>query len=362
MKNVLLIIATLFLLTNCTQKKENTAKSNASHFCIPDSLMSQVKTEDASLQQVYSDLKLTGQVTFDQDKVVHIYPMVSGIVEEVKVTLGTFVKKGQVLAVIRSSEVANTQNDLISARSNLAIAQKNYEANADMYKSGILSEREFLTSQKELEKAKSEVSRVRTASSIYGGSGSGMKYVVRAPISGFVVEKFVNANMQIRPDNSTNLFTISDLKKVWVVANVYESDIATVRENETAEVTTLSYPDKRFQGHIDKIYDMLDPDTKTMKVKIQLDNPGYLLKPEMFATALLHHTSSDKMLAIPANAVIFDKNQYWVLVYHNRCNIEIRKVDIASSNSETSYIHSGVKDGEKVVTNNQLLIYNAISQ
>lgn len=361
MRRILLILFTTILLTGCFNQNKPRTDPPDTKFCIPDSLMSQIKLDTVRLKNVVNELNLIGKVTFDQEKVVHIYPLVSGNVIDVKVSLGSHVEKGQILAVIRSSEMAGAENDLVSAKSNHALAEKNYAAAADMYKSGILSEKEFTIAQNDLAKAKSELSRVNTILSIYGNN-SKPEYLVKAPISGFIVEKSVNANMQIRPDNSSNMFTISDLRNVWVLANVYESDIAGVKEKEIAEITTISYPGKKFIGQIDKVYNMLDPDNKTLKVQIKLANNDYLLKPEMFAKVMVHQTIDSSMLAISAKAVIFDRNQYWVMVYNDKCDVQTRKIDIVTSNSAYSYVRSGVKLGEKVIVNRQLLIYNAINQ
>ena len=99
-----------------------------------------------------------------------------------------------------------------------------------------------------------------------------------------------------------------------------------------------------------------------MKVQIQLDNSDYLLKPDMFAVAMVSQYTTDKTLAVPAKAVIFDRNQYWVLIYHDKCNIESRGLDIISSNSTDSYVRSGVRDGDVVIVNRQLLLYDALTQ
>jgi cobalt-zinc-cadmium efflux system membrane fusion protein len=99
-----------------------------------------------------------------------------------------------------------------------------------------------------------------------------------------------------------------------------------------------------------------------MKVQIQLDNKDYLLKPEMFVSAIVHHKTNKQMLAVPAGSVIFDRNQYWVLVFKDKCDIQAKKIDIITSNSVSSYIKSGLAPGDKVITNRQLLIYNAMNQ
>lgn len=349
------------LLVGCTQQPKK-AEDSSKKFSIPQNLMNQIETGTVSYVPVMNELQLSGQISYDQDKVVKIYPMVSGNVFNVKTTLGDFVSRGQVLAVIRSSEMAGAQNDLVAASSNLAVAQSNLASTADMYKSGISSEKEYVTSKREVAKAKAELQRVRTVLSIYGSGGHQANCVIRSPISGFIVEKNINPEMQIRSDNGTNLFTISDLKTVWVLANVYESDISKIHMHEKVFVTTLSYPDRRYEGEIDKIYSVLDPDNKTLKVRIQLSNRDNLLKPEMFANVIVQEKTSQTMLAVPAKSVIFDRDQYWVVVYNNRNNVEARRVDVANTNSQYAYIRAGVSPGERVLTNMQLLIYNALNQ
>lgn len=360
MYNYLKILLFAFpLLAACSHNKN--AAPVASGFCIPDSLINKVQIDTAALRPVTHDYNLVGKISFDQDHVVKIFPLVSGIVTDVKISLGDYVKKGQILAIIKSTEMAGVQNDLVIARSNLAIAEKTYTATADMYKSGIVSEKEYTAAKKELDKAQSEVNRASSVHSIYG-SGSQSDYIVRAPISGYIVEKQVSANMQIRPDNSSNMFTISDLQNVWVMANVYESDIAHIHQNEKVEVTTISYPDKHFTGTINKIYNVLDPDTKTMKIQININNKEGLLKPEMFANVNVEQKTDSTMLCVPSNAVIFDRNQNWVVVYKDKCHVEARKIDVISKNLNSTYIRSGLKPGEKIISSLELLIYEAINQ
>ncbi len=332
----------------------------SSKFCIPDSIISKITFDTVSLQPVVNEFSLIGKITYDQDKMVKLYPMVSGNVEDVKVALGDYVEKGQVLAIIKSTEITGAENDIVTAQSNLVVSEKNMEAAEDMYKDGIGSKKEYIAAQEENEKARSELNKAKTILSIYGGKES--DYIIKAPISGFIVEKFVNPNMQIRPDNSTNLFTISDLKRVWVLANVFETEIGDIKIGEKVSITTISYPGKIFTGNIDKIYNVLDPDNKTMKVRVQLNNDNILLKPEMYAKVRVHQITDSTMLAVPLSSVIFDRNRYWVITYQDKCNIHACQVDIEGSSGLYTYVRSGVKPGEKVITNFQLLIYNALNQ
>lgn len=358
MKKIIVIIVILSAAA-CSHKKDMST-ATGSKFCIPDSIMPEITFDTVSFRPVINEFNLIGKVTYDQDKVVKLYPLVSGNVTDVRVALGDYVEKGQVLAIVKSSEITGAENDIVSAQSDLAVAEKNLEATRDMYKGGIASEKDYLTAQKETDKARSVLNKTKTILSIYGGNQS--DYVVKSPISGFIVEKFVNPNMQIRPDNATNLFTISDLKKIWIIASVFETEIANIKIGENVSITTISYPDRIFSGKIDKIYNVLDPDNKTMKVRIQLENKDILLKPEMFANVRVHQVSDSSMLAVPSNSIVFDRNKYWIIVYKDKCDLIVTQVDIVSSAGSYTYVRSEIKPGEKVITNLQLLIYNAMNQ
>jgi len=355
-----LYISFALLLLSCNRKEPSGGNDKTTSFCIPDSLMEQIRFDTAKVLPLVNEFKLIGQITFDQEKVVKLFPMVSGNVVSVNTELGDFVKKDQVLATIHSTEMAGVQNDLVNAQANLAVAEKNLASTTDMYKGNIASENDFIAAQKEKEKAQSELERVKAVISIYGGKQS--DYIVKAPVSGFIVEKFINPDMQIRPDNGTNMFTISDLSKLWVLANVYESDIRNIRPGEEVQISTISYPGMIFKGTIDKIYNVLDNDSKTMPVRVQLENKDNLLKPGMFAEVVVHEKTDSCMLTVPANCLVFDRNKNWVVVYRNKCDLTAVPVDVVKTTSRYAYIRKGLNAGETVLTNRQLLIYSAITQ
>jgi membrane fusion protein, heavy metal efflux system len=156
-------------------------------------------------------------------------------------------------------------------------------------------------------------------------------------------------------------FTIADLSEVQVIANVYESDIAKVKLGYPVKISLIAYPDKVFTGKIDKISNVLDPQTRTMTVRINLKNTGNLLKPEMFAQITVEFDQSKKLVSIPAEAVIFDKNKNYVIVYKGAKDIVSREVKIAQTTNGKSFIFSGLQEGEQVMLKNQLMIYNALN-
>jgi len=187
------------------------------------------------------------------------------------------------------------------------------------------------------------------------------EYFLKSPIDGFVVDRQVNNQMMIRSDNAMALFTISDLKNVWVMANVYESNISLVKMGDSVNITTLSYPGRIFRGKIDKIMNVLDPANKVMKLRIVLNNPGYLLKPEMFANVLVNTTENKKMITIPSRALIFDHSQYYVLVYKSPSDITIRPVQVLNTVGDKTFISEGLTEGERLIGTEALLIYQELN-
>lgn len=336
------------------------AQPQQAGFSLSDQTLRELKIDTVRREPVRNELILTGQIATNGDKTVQVYPLVGGVVEQLPVELGDHVAKGQVLAVIKSGEIADLQNQSTTAGTDLDIARKNLQVLEDQYQSGLASQRDVTLARQELRKAQGNLGKTRKQLSVYGVSDDGT-YVLRAPISGFITEKNATDHMQFNADNVGNLFTVSNLDDVWIMANVFESDISKVREGYQADVTTLSYPDKHFTGRIDKVFNVLDPDSKVMKVRVRLPNPGYQLKPEMYAQIRVLNTSAEKMLAVPAKSVVFDKDRNFVMVFRDAHHIETRPVQIAKTVGDVSYVQSGLRDGEKIIAQNQLLVYDELN-
>ena len=345
-------------LPACTNKPDAPEENKA--YVLPDSLAKTIEFDTVKASKVFNSLSLTGEVTFDEDRVVKIFPVVSGSVSDIKVVLGDYVKKGQVLAEVRSAEMAGYSNDFSTAQSNVQIAKKSLDATNDMYKSGLASQRDLLAAQEAFNQANSSFEKAKRVLSLNGGSMTG-DYTVRSPIDGFVVEKQITNNTLLRTDNSNSLFTISDLHTVWILANVYESNIASVKMGDSVNVTTLSYPGKIFRGKVDKLMNVLDPTNKVMKLRVVLSNPGYLLKPEMFASVVVNSSENKNMISIPSRSLIFDHSQYYVLIYKSPSDITIRPVHVANAVGNTTFISDGLTEGEILIGTQALLIYQELN-
>lgn len=353
------LITTSLFFSGCSSS-ENNKMIERTKYVVPDSLLRTLSIEPVTKCQLSKAVILTGKVAFNDDNVVKIYPMVSGNVQGIKVVLGDYITAGQILAIINSTEMAGYGNDYINAESNLRVAIKTLEKTKDMYKSGLASLTDSLSAEVGYEQAKSALTRINSVLKINGGNAKG-QYVIKAPISGFLVEKFVTNNMVIRADNTTNLFTISDLKNVWVMANVYESNISEVHLGDDVDVTTLSYPGKIFKGKVDKVFNVLDPTNKVMKLRIVLPNPTYSLKPEMFANVTVSNKENRQVLCISSKALVFDHSQYYVLVFNSKSDIKITPVEIINTVGDKTYIAKGINEGDKVISSQAILIYDALN-
>jgi len=353
-----LLIVMVFSFISCTGDKKE--KKDDSVIEISDSLIKNMTVGIARTTQVRNELKLTGKVVADQSKQIQVFPLVGGIVKSVNVELGDYIDKDHVVAIIKSGEAAGYQSEFVAAKSNYEISKKNMQVTEDMYASKLVSEREYLQSKQDFKKAEAELNKTQEFQNIYN-IGNQSEYTVKAPISGFIIEKNINKDMEIRTDNGTNIFTISQLNEVWVIANVYETDIEKVKEKDTVFVSTIAYPDKIYKTTIDKVYNVLDPETRVMKIRVKLNNADYLLKPEMYANVVVNYAEPERMITIASTALIFDNSNNYVLIYKGGKNFKVQKVDLYKIIGNKAYIHTGVEENSRVVTKNQLLIYNALT-
>ncbi len=356
--NTILLLAALFLASACTKEKKEAEQASA--FRLSDTMLAKCEFYNADLKEVKNDLRLFGKIQADNNKQAQVFSIVGGNVIKINVELGDYVKKGQVLAVIRSGEVAAYERDRLDAYGDVAVAEKNLQVAKDLFKGKLSSEKDVIAAQRELERQQAELARINEVFSIYNLK-KGSLYNITASINGFIVQKDININEQIRADKSDVLFSIAEINEVWAMANVNESDIPRVQVGFDASVSTLSYPDEIYKGKIDKIFTEIDPDTKAMKVRVRIPNANYKLKPEMNATVNVAYSEHEQMIAVPSSSVIFDKSKNWVMIFKDRANIETRLVEVYRSLGDITYISSGLAKGDKVISKNGMLIYDALN-
>lgn len=350
----------IYTLASCGKKQEPETRSAG--FSLSDSMQHLITIDTIKYCPINNELSLSGEVNFNENTTVKIFPRSSGQVLDCQVSPGDKVTKGQVLATVKSADVAGNYSDLSSANADIAIAKRQMENTEALYKNGISSEKEYTEARQNYEKALAVKTKIQSEISINGGartSASG-EYRITAPIDGYIVEKKTATGAFIRPDMGDNLFTIADLKKVWVYANVYETDIAKVKTGYEVKVAPVAYPDRVYTGTIDQVSQTLDPQSKAMRIRIVLDNKDMMLKPDMFTKVTVSNEEPETAVCLPTAALVSQDGKTYVVVCKGKSDLRIEEVTVLKTINEQTYISSGLAPGTPVITRYQNLIFNQL--
>jgi len=360
MKKYITLTMAALLILSCSKKEEEAKPQAKKGFELSNTMLKSVSLAKVEKKNIEDDYNFYGKISADKNSYIDVYPLVGGNVLSVNVELGDHVTKGQVLATIRSTELAEVQKDVSDAKTDLIVAQNNLRVAKEMYEGKLNTERDVLEAKSQLQKAQDQMQRAGAVSTVYNVK-KGNIYSVVAPISGYIVQKNINKDMQLRSDRSDNIFDVANLTNVWAIMNVNESDIEKISLGMKAQVSTLSYPDKVFDGKIDKIFKIIDPQTNAMQARVVLDNANGLLIPESKATIKISSSENNTALTVPSKAVIFDDNRSFVVMYKSRTDVKVKEIKVLKQVGDVTYVSEGLSEGEEVITNNQLLIYRSLN-
>jgi len=308
------------------------------------------------------EVHATGTVNPDVDKSVPVVSLASGRVVAIYAKLGDDVKKGQLLLKVLSNDMTNALETYQQAKADEALAQKQLERAKILYEHGAISLNDLQVAEDTEEKAR--VTLVAAAQEIrtLGGDPSKPDAVVNvyAPTSGTIVEQNVAPSASVHtPDNQPNLFTIANLSTVWVICDVYENDLPTVRLGDTADIELTAYPGRVFHGRISNIGKVLDPTIRTAKVRIELANPG-MMRSGMFVTATFYGLHGRLYASVPSGAVLHLHDRDWVFVPSGDREFRRTEVTAGKISGGMQDLLSGISPGQKVV--NDALALNAESE
>ena len=266
-----------------------------------------ITTETVDLHDVDDTVLASGKVTYDDQKVIHVFSPVAGKVVRVFVQLGNRVKKGDPLVTVESPDIGVATADVGKAEADLTTAEREYQRQQELLDLHATSQRDFEAAASTFRQAKTEVDRARQKAALFQrGDVVGQSFTVRADLDGEVFMKAVSQGMQIAGQyggSSAELFTIGESDLVWVLADVFELDIQRVKVGAKVIVNVASLPDRNFEGKLDWISGALDPVTHASRVRCAFDNVDGTLKPEMFATVKIA-TDPRTAIAIPRTAVL----------------------------------------------------------
>ena len=301
-----------------------------------------------------SQLTATATVNPDISRTVPVISLATGRVVEIKARLGDMVKKGQVLLRVQSADIAGAYSDYQKAVADEQLARTQSERAQLLYDKGAISLNDLQIAQDSEAKAQVDVKTTAEKLRVLGNANldqpSGV-VDIHAPITGVITDQQVTNAGGVAGLSSPNPFTISDLTYVWILCDVYENDLASVRLGEKVDVRLNAYPDKTFTGTISNVSPILDPNLRTAKVRIEVRNPG-IMRPGMFGTATFHGQKKEKLAAVPTNAVLHLHDRDWVYVPAGGNNF--RRVEVKAGEmlpGDMQEIRSGIAPGQQVIAN-----------
>lgn len=356
---------------------------------VPEMQMKELAVETVSEKNVQVERETTGKVTFNEDRLTPVFTPYNGRVIEVRVNKGDLVKKGQPLLVMESPDLVAAQNDLFAARADLDkdrisfdIATKAAERARRLNAQEALSTKDLQEAEADLARAQEELRRAEAARAVaenrlllFGIDRQQIenleqqtahmlenRVVLRAPIAGTIVERKVGVGQYIKPDSPEPFFLLSDLSVVWVQADVYEIFLPQIRLGAPVEVRVASFPDRVFQAKVSFVNPTVDTATRTIHVHCVVPNPGYLLKPDMFAKIRIGEPVAQKIPVIPSRSIISQNNGAYVFVEESVGRYRRRQVKTGSDIQGMTAVEDGLKAGDRVVTRGVLLLNSIVGK
>jgi cobalt-zinc-cadmium efflux system membrane fusion protein len=311
-----------------------------------------------------TSVSLPGRVGFDEDHTQRVASPIDGRAVSLLAKAGEKVRAGQPLVELSSPNVGQLQADAQKAMSDLAVAEKAVERVHKLQAEGAVAEKDVTQAEGDLRKARSDHARSTAQLKSLGISPSdpAVNVALRAQIAGVVVERNVLVGQEVRADQAAPLVTISNLDTVWVQADAYEQDLSLVAEGDAVTIRVPAYPGETFPGKVGHVGDVVDPVTRTVKVRCVADNKGHKLKPEMFAKVDVQNAAGRKLVLVPAKAVLNEGDKSLVIVATEGNVFRARRVEVGPETDGQVRILSGVRPGEKIVTDGAIFMKRELEQ
>lgn len=313
------------------------------------------KTAKAEVRSLPTLVTANGTVSPDVNRTIHVTSLGSGRVVDLKVKLGDEVKKGETLLVISSPDVASAFADYEKAKADEVLSHKGLDRAQMLYDRGAIAAKDLEAAQDMEDKAKVDLDTAMHHVQILGGDPAHSSPLIelKAPVSGTIVEQNVAGFEGVKSlDNTPNLFTIANLSEVWIVCDVFENDLGEVHVGDASEIRLNAFPDRVFRGKVDEISRVLDPNTRSAKVRVVLGNSDGSLRPGMFAVATFRSRRLSDRIVVPSTAIMRLHDKDWV--FRKEGDKQFRKIAVVADGVTTDgmqEIHSGVKPGDELVTN-----------
>jgi cobalt-zinc-cadmium efflux system membrane fusion protein len=359
-----LLCAGLVVLTGCGEKKKSDPAAEAPPANAPVEHVGDTGTvkvdhpehfplAEAAKFEAATELNVTGVVAPDVSRAVPVISIASGRVLEVHARLGDTVTKGQLLMKVQSADISGVFSDYRQAEADQTLAKAQLERAKILLDKGAIAQKDYEISANVAEKTNVMVDNLKERIRILGADVAHPSSVIDilSPISGVITDQQVTAAAGVQGLSATNPFTVSDLSTVWIVCDVFENDLRSVRLGESVAVRLNAYPDQVFSGKVSNIGAVLDPVLHTTKVRLEMKNPG-TMRVGMFVTATFRGTDKQSRVSVPATAVLHLHDRDWVYVpagTNTYRQVEVKGGKMLPSNMQE--IISGIAPGDKIVSN-----------
>jgi membrane fusion protein, heavy metal efflux system len=361
------------VLAGCKEHKPNPAaeappqvtveqEMNANNFKVDDP--KQFPLAVATEYSAASTLDVTGVVNPDIARAVPVLSIASGRVIEIDARLGDEVRKGQLLLKVRSNDVETAYQTYLKAQNDERYDRLQFERAKILYEKGAIARSALETAEDAEQDAQVDLEAAREQLRLLGVDKDHPSGIVSiyAPIAGVITDQEVTIAAGVQGLPGPNPFTISDLSYVWIMCDVYENDLDAVHVGQFADIHLNAYPDRLLKGRIDNIFPILDPNIRTAKVRLEVPNPGKIMRVGMFATATFYGRKPQVHAAVPASAVLRLHDRQWV--YKPLGGAGFRRIEVTTGSTlpnNQQEIISGVKAGDQVVQN-ALAFDNTVEQ
>jgi cobalt-zinc-cadmium efflux system membrane fusion protein len=297
------------------------------------------------------ELNVTGTVSPDVSRQVPVPSLASGRIVEINARLGDEVKKGQLLFKVRSTDVAGAYSDYRKSVQNERLAKIQLDRAKTLYEHGAIPKSTLETAQTTEDNAVVDLETTTEHLRHLGSDPSHPSGIVEvfAPVSGVITDQQITNQSGVQALTPPNPFTISDMSHVWIVCDVYENNLGQVNSGEYADIHLTAYPNRILKGRISNILPIIDPNIRTAKVRLEVENPG-MLRLGMFVTATFHSLTTEKHATVPAAAILHLHDREWV--YMPGQNGRFRRVEVSAGNmlpGNLQEVISGIKPGDQVV-------------
>ena len=347
----------------------------------------QLTVEAVKQQTLQTEGEVTGKVAFNEDNISPVFTPYAGRIVELLASKGDVVKRGQPLLIIEAPDLVVAENDFSAARSDvdkaklaLSAAEKAHDRNIKLHereaiatKDLQLTENDVLRTKEDLRRAEAAVKLVESRIAFFGkdakeieqmktqGGTIDRRLTIRAPISGTIVDRKIGPGQFVKPDLPDPMFLISDLSSVWVMADVYESNLSHIRVGAPVQVSVPAFPDRYFPARISFINPTVDAASRTVRVRCSMANPHGMFKPDMFAKIKIGAAVPQSVVSVPSSAVIVQSDSS--VAFIEEAPGKYRKQIVKTGKDEQGYtvIEAGLKPGDRIVTHGSMLLNNGLS-